>query len=184
MALTGLANAVSSSLYTKQNSLTSTRESLRPDELGGRRRTIRFDHTLATGEGTGTVFGDNDEMNLCIVPAGSVIDLKDSYFKASAELGDGTIFKIGVRAFYKKDGSQQAEDAAYLVTVADAGLLADSISAATLSAYPGNGADNLACVRLNSREPVVLFAKAVANGFTFDGDIGDVWSFQFTYTVD
>lgn len=180
MALTG-SSAVASDLYEKQVATNSARESLRPDELGGRKRVVRVSHTLAAGDGSVSEFGDNDEMNLCVIPAGAVVDLKDSYVHFSAAPGNGPIFKIGTRAFTKKDGSTQAEDAAYLAAFANSGVL---VTPTAMSTEPGNGADLIGWVRLNSREPVTLFCKAVANGGTFDGDIGDVWDFQISYVVD
>lgn len=178
MALTG-ASAVKSSVYKRQMNSDATRDSLATRELSAKQRTARISHTLATGDGDGTVFGDNDEMNLIEIPAGATIDLKRSYFKASADPGS-VLSKLGVRAFEKVDGSTQAEDAAYVASI----LNTNGTTMFTLSTTAGNGADNLGLVRLNSKGPVTLFWKMVANGGTVDGDAGDVWDWQLTYWVD
>ena len=178
MPLTG-ASAVKSSVYKRQQNSDATRDSLATRELGARQRTCRISHTLATGDGSGTVFGDNDEMNLVEIPAGATIDLKRSYFKASADPG-AILGKIGVREFQNPDGTVVAEDPAYVASI----LNMTGTSLFTLSTTNGNGADNLGLVRLNSKGPVTLFFKAVANGGTVDGDIADVWDWQFTYWTD
>ena len=74
MALTG-NSAVKSAIYKRQMNSDATRDSLKTYELSARQRTARISHTLATGDGEGTVFGDNDEMNLIVIPAGATIDL-------------------------------------------------------------------------------------------------------------
>lgn len=178
MPLTG-ASAVKSSVYKRQQNSDATRDSLATRELGARQRTCRISHTLATGDGSGTVFGDNDEMNLVEIPAGATIDLKRSYFKASADPGS-ILTKIGVRAFEKVDGSTQAEDEAFVASI----LNTNGTTMFTLSTTAGNGADTLGLVRFNSKGPVTLFMKTVANGGTVDGDIADVWDWQFTYWTD
>lgn len=178
MALTG-ASAVKSAIYKRQVNSDATRDSLKTYELGARNRTIKVSHTLATGDGDGTVFGDNDEMNLVVIPAGATIDLKRSYFKASADPGS-VLSKIGVRAFEKVNGDTQAEDAAFVASI----LNTNGTTMFTLSTTAGNGADSLGLVRFDSKGPVTLFWKMVANGGTVDGDAGDVWDWQFTYWVD
>ena len=75
MALTG-ASAANSSLYIRQTSKTALRDSLAVEEMSAKKRIAKISHTIVAGDGAGTVIGDADEMNLCLLPAGAVIDYR------------------------------------------------------------------------------------------------------------
>ncbi len=180
-ATLALGNAVETYVFKGQTHIDASRDAIDVAVLSAKKRTVRFDHTFAAGDGSGSVFTDNDELQLCVIPAGVVIDLKQSYFKASANPGSCAL-KLGTRAWVNVDGTAHAEDAAFLGTILNtANTVTTAIALYGAEFTAGNGVDNLSCVKINSRGPVVLFAKAIANGGTFDADIADVWSLQLEY---
>lgn len=185
MALTG-ASAAKTAIYDKLTSIGSARSSVRPDELGGVKRVIRFDHTVVDGDGTTDEIITADEMNLIVLPPNCVLDLAESYVKISASQGANTTLDIGFRAYTKEDGTLSTEDSDALGKAIGSTTTAQQISALTPgSPIAGNPAiDALGMIRFNSRTPITLFQKANDGSGTFDGDIGDVYSYKFTYYVD
>lgn len=187
MALTG-SSAAGTSLYKRQTATNSVSDRIDPQELGAKVRVVVVDHTLVAGDGDGSLIATGGEINLCVVPAGATIDLKRTYFKASAALGDAANLQIGYRAYKKPDGSTQAEDANGVCVFTDLGnsdsLVRHYFGTGESSITAGNGATAWGLVKLNSREPVTLFAKAADGGGTFDGDVGDRLVFQFGYFTE
>lgn len=184
MALTG-ASAAGTTLYKRQTALNSTSDRLQPWEAGAKSKQIYVDHTLVAGDGDGSLIANGGEVNLCVLPPQATIDLKRTYFKCSADLGDGANLELGWRAYKKPDGSTQAEDSDGICTFADLGnsstLTRHYFGTGESSITAGVGAGPLGLVRLNSREAVTLFVKAADGGGTFDGDIGDRFTFQIGY---
>lgn len=187
MALTG-ASAAGTTLYKRQVAVNSTRDRIDPQELGGKERVVVIDHTLVAGDGDASLIDNNGEINLCVLPAGATIDLKRAYFKCSADLGDGANLLVGYRAYKKPDGTTEAESANGVCTYTDLGnsstLTRHYFGTGESSITLPTGANPVGLVKLNSREPVTLFAKAANGAGTFDGDIGDRLVFQFGYFLE
>ncbi len=185
MALTG-ASAAKTGIYNKLTSVGAARSSVRPDEIGARKRVVRFSHTVVDGDGTTDEIITDDEMNLVVLPPNCVLDLKESYAKLSASQGANTELWIGTRAYTLEDGTLSTEDADQIaILVGSTTTIVDLSTVSQGSPIAGNPAfDNLKCIRFNSRTPIHIFMKAKNATGTFDGDIGDVYDFQFTYYVD
>jgi hypothetical protein len=179
-ALTG-SSAVKSSVYKRQVSTDANRDSIAVTDSGAKKRISTGRHTFVAGEGSESLFGNGDEMNLVILPAGCTIDLKESYLKFSATPGSGEDFAVGYRAYTAIDGSTVAEDANGLAFETNAAVYATRATLVSSSAA-GNAVDALGLVKFNSKGPVTIFLKGI--GGSFDGDIGDVWDWQFCYWVD
>lgn len=184
MALTG-ASAAGTTLYKRQTALNSTSDRLQPWEMGASAKQVTINHTLVAGDGDASLIGDGGEINLCVLPPQATIDLKRTYFKCSADLGDGANLTLGYRAYKKPDGSTEVEDADGICSFDDLGnsstLTRHYFGTGESALLAGATAGQLGLIRLNSREPVTIFAKAENGGGTFDGDIGDIFTFQIGY---
>jgi hypothetical protein len=182
--LTG-ASAAGTTLYKRQTALNAVRDRLDVQELGSKDRVVVIDHTLVAGDGDASLIDNAGEINLCVLPPGVTIDLKRTYFKCSAALGDGTNLLIGYRRYQKPDGTYQSESANAICTFTDLGnsdtLTRHYFGTGESSITPGGDASPLGDVKLNSREPVIIFAKAANGTGTFDGDVGDRLTFQFGF---
>ena len=187
MAGTG-SSASGTTLYNRQVAVNSTRDRLDPQELGAKERVAFIDHTLVAADGTGSTVANTDEINLCVLPAGATIDLKRTYFKCSADLGDAANLELGFRAHTNPDGTAVAEDSDGICTFADLGnsstLTRHYFGTGESSITAGATATPLGTVKLNSRSAVTLFIKAANGGGTFDGDVGDRLTFQIGYFLE
>lgn len=187
MALTG-ASAAGTSLYKRQVAVNSVRDRLDPQELGAKERVAVIEHTLVAGDGDASLIDNGGEINLFVLQPGCTLDLKRTYFRCNAALGDGANLQIGYRAYKKPDGTTQAEDANGVCVFTDLGnsdtLTRHFFGTGESSITLGNAATTLGLVKFNSREPVTIFAKAANGAGTFDGDIGDILRFQFGYYAE
>jgi hypothetical protein len=126
------------------------------------------------------VDGD-DEINLIILPPNAVLDLALSTLIISATQGASTLIDLGYRSYIDKDGNTVAEDVDGIYDGYDA-----TSTALNYIAKDGGGALGALCdvsgfVVFNNREPVTIFMKALDNGGTFDGDVGDTYGFRFYF---
>jgi hypothetical protein len=183
MAGTG-ASAAGALLYVRQKSKDGNRSAINPQDATAKKRKVRVILTVDANSGTGAlgVLAPNDEINLYEFPAGSYIDLKESYVILSATHGAGTTISLGNRAYTKIDGTTAAEVTSSLITNIDAtATTLVQLSTKTI----GAGAlapSGLGIINFDSRTPVVVFAKFL--GGSMVGAIGTVDAWEFAYYVD
>ncbi len=183
MALTG-ASAAQSSLYIRQKSKDANRSAIPPYEIGGRKRVVRVNHTVVAADGDASTIVTASQMNLVEIPAGARLDLKESYVLLSASQGANTNILLGHRAYVGNDGVAVAEDTDSIVTDI-AGATTTIINLNTLTkGVKAEAPSGMGIVTFDSRGPVTIFMTASDGSGTFDGDVGDIYSFQFTYYID
>lgn len=183
MALTG-ASAAQSSLYIRQKSKNALRSSISPVEIGAKKRVVVINHTVVAADGSGSIIVTLDEMNLVELPAGARIDLKESYVLLSATQGAATNISLGHRAYVGVDGVTVAEDSDSVIT----DILGSTTTIVNLNTLTkgvkAQAPSGMGVIAFDSKGPVILYQVALNAGGTFDGDVGDIYSYQFTYWVD